>query len=90
LKRSAVLTSFQVKGFDPPIDSSLTLALKTTFGTSAPSLIIERDLLPILPKTGLKAVEDNVERSMTAMTAGKNICWNLEIEVLIKESDDVV
>jgi hypothetical protein len=29
-----------LKGFGPPIDSSLTLPLKITFGTSAPSLAI--------------------------------------------------
>ena len=73
LNRSAELTSFQVKGFDPPIDSSLTLALKTTFGTSLPSLIMERDLVLILPSTGLKAFDESVERSMTAMRAGINI-----------------
>lgn len=36
-KRSAEETSFQVKGFSPPIELSLTRHLKTTLGTASPS-----------------------------------------------------
>jgi len=37
-KRSRVVTSFHLNGFSPPSFASRTLALKTTFGTVAPSL----------------------------------------------------
>jgi hypothetical protein len=78
LNKSEVETSFHVNGFDPPIFSSRTLALKTTSGTFEPSVatILVADLINLALK-GLNAIEVESNENKAVL---RNIIENLEIK----------
>lgn len=82
LNRSAVLTSFHLKGLGPGRESSRTLALNTTFGTVSPSFRCMDKDLPSMEDlaltTGLNAKEDTTSEN------SNKICNILRLASLIR------